>query len=429
MSFMLTVAYSHTLVASRRRKEFSELIMTLENGTLQRKHIVLIALCYLVFILFALYGSGFGANVPVMMAHYNISFARQGFIITMQSLGGLIASTFIALFGERYNKFNAIFVGVLLFGIGAAAIGLAPPYTILIFLFMLCGAGAITADSVINAMIPELFPKHKKTLISWLHAFFSLGSMGAPIFVTMLVNPAVPLSFTGPYLFTGAMLICTAIFFLISTRSMIAGSPYANMASAKKRVAENPAEIFKTKKAWLFFIASFLYFSFSSCIASWLPSYCMEIGIDFSTAGLMLTMYFIGSVTMRFCGPLVLKFFTMRFAYILFSLISTILLITALFVENQAVMMVLIAGGGFMQGSCVSILVLMCMEAFPKRMASASSLTLIAACLAALIMPFAMGTLAELTGFRTPLILICSFLALSALPIFIVSKPNFQIRQ
>ena len=181
--------------------------MELKDGRLQKRHILLITLGYLGFILYALHINGFGANAPVMMSYYKIDAAEQGFILTMQAIGGLAALIYISLHGERYNKINAFFLGILLFGLSSVFSGFAPSYFILIFLFMIMGAGFSTADAMMNGIIPELFPKYKNTLLPWLHAFFGVGAMTAPMFVTIIVNPDIPSTFTRPFITIGSLLI------------------------------------------------------------------------------------------------------------------------------------------------------------------------------------------------------------------------------
>ena len=125
---------------------------------------------------------------------------------------------------------------------------------------------------------------------------------------------------------------------------------------------------------------------------------------------------------MRFSGPLILKITTPRTGYLMFTLISAILAVTAILVENVTLMMVLLALSGFMQGSNVAFLVLMCTATFPERIASASSLPFIAASLAAMTAPLCMGAMADHTGFSFPLIIGCALLALSVVPIILIKR-------
>jgi len=216
--------------------------------------------------------------------------------------------------------------------------------------------------------------------------------------------------------------VVVAFIFFIAGKRVIPKTPYSDMEKIRKRVSENPAEVFRDKKAWLILAASFMYFTYQIGIVNWLPSYCLEIGMDFGTSGGMLTAFFLGSLIMRFCGPLILKKMTAMKAYVLFSLLSAAITMAALFITMPMVMMPLLIIGGFMQGSSVAFLFLMAVEAFPHRAASASSLVLIAVNIGAMTAPLWMGFIAQYTGYRLPLMLICISLALSVLLVILINR-------
>ena len=80
------------------------------------------------------------------------------------------------------------------------------------------------------------------------------------------------------------------------------------------------------------------------------------------------------------------------------------------------------AAAGFMQGSSVATFILMCCETFPGRTASASSLATLASSVATLTAPLWMGAMAESTGFRIPLLLVCAMLVLSVILVVWVGR-------
>ena len=392
--------------------------MKLTDGRIPAKHIVFLSLAFCGYVINALYFNGFGTIAPVMMEFYQITPARQGLVLTMQSIGSLIMLVYMGLHGERYNKINLYSVATLLFGALCLVIGFALPYAVIIMLFLVSGGLASVTDVMVNGMIPELYPKQKNTLLPLLHAFFGVGAMVSPIIITTMASPDDPPSFIRPFLLIGALAVCLAVVFLIIKKLIIPDTPYADMSAVRKQVSDNPAEIFKTKKAWLLLGAGALYFSFQIGHMSWLPSYGQELGMDFSTSGSMLTAFFSGSLVMRFCSPLILRKITARKAYILLSLLGAAIVSAAHFMQNPSMMIALLAIGGFMQGSCVAFLVLMSADTFPHRVASASSLTFIAAGVAAMTAPLWMGAIAEHIGFRIPLLMVCALIAISA---FLVS--------
>jgi len=393
-----------------------------KEGVFIKKHIIFILSTYCAYIVYAFYFNGFGTNAKVMMEHYNITETQQGFILTMQSVGALIMGVYLGLHGERFNKIYVAALGILMLGASGIVIGIAPPYILLIFLVMVSGAGFSALDVMLNGMIPELFPNRKNTMLPILHAFFGSGAMISPILITTMVNPDIPATFTRPFMLIGALGVFVFLIFFITGKRTVPETVYADIAEIKKRVSDSPAEIFRTKTAWILLAAGFLYFTFQVGIISWLPTYCQEIGMDFDTSGRMLTAFFAGSLVMRFCGPLILKKMKVCNAYIFFSILSSAAITVAILATAPAVMMTLLVIGGFLQGSAVAFLFLMCAEAFPHRVASASSLVTIAVNLAAMTAPLWMGRIAEFTGFRLPLLLVCASMFLSVLLVMMVRK-------
>ena len=195
-----------------------------------------------------------------------------------------------------------------------------------------------------------------------------------------------------------------------------------------RSVSENPAEIFKEKKAWVFFVAAFLYITFQLGTNMWLPTYAMQnVDADFKTAGLMLTAFFAPALPMRFLTPLLLRRIPKPTFFTMFGLIAAALMLVVYNIQSIPAMFVLIACVGFAQGSIVVVLIMMCIEAFPERSASATSLVTIASGVSTLTGPLWMGGLAEITGFRLPMIMISCSLAAAALVIFFQNRANKSV--
>ena len=60
---------------------------------------LLAALCFALFLLYGVYFNAFGANAESMMAFFGITESRQGFVMTIQSLGGIVMTVLLGLFG------------------------------------------------------------------------------------------------------------------------------------------------------------------------------------------------------------------------------------------------------------------------------------------------------------------------------------------
>lgn len=87
---------------------------------------LLAALCFALFLLYGVYFNAFGANAESMMAFFGITESRQGFVMTIQSLGGIVMTVLLGLFGERLHKLYGLLAGAVLVGVAGVTIGTMP---------------------------------------------------------------------------------------------------------------------------------------------------------------------------------------------------------------------------------------------------------------------------------------------------------------
>ncbi len=403
------------------------------TGKLNGRHLLFIALSFATYFVYAVYFNTFGTDASVMMDYFNITEAQQGLIITAQSIGCISTAIFIALMGERHNKINIIALGLLIFSaacllIGAIPafgdrVGVGPAYNLILLLTLTAGVGYTLMDILMNSVITDVYPTRKKTLQPIVHAFYGSGSMLAPLFVTAVVNPGLPRTFSMPFLITGFAAVAVFILYTITGKSILKDTPYFDKAKLMRRKNENPAEVFKTKTSWLFMAAGILYFTFQIGIASWLPTYSMQqVGVSFETSGMMSTAFFGGALVMRFLGPLFLRKMSPRAVFNVFGIISGVLMLAAVFTEDLTAMITLVALSGFMQGSSVVTFIMICCETFPHRTASASSIYALAAAAASMTAPWWMGEIAGRMGFQVPMVMICVCMLASVLLIFLQGR-------
>ena len=395
-----------------------------QDAKITGRHGLFIAASFASFFLFAVPHTIHGSNAPVMMEYYGITAAQQGFVVTMQSVGGIAAALFVSLRGERYNKINVIALGVIIICLSCAAVGLVPAYRMLVLIVVVLGIGNSFVDVMMNGVIADVYPGKKNTLLPITHGFFVLGAMFSPMFVGFTVDPDAPVSFAYPFRIICIGAVAIFLLYFLSSRRIMAETPYVKMDAMKRRATENPAEVFKTKKAWIFLAAAIMYITFQYGTNMWLPTYAIRnVGADFQTGALMVTAFFAPALAMRFLTPFLLRRIPPRTFYSVFGWIAAALMLAALSVKSIPILFILIVAVGFVQGSIIVVLILMCTEAFPDRTASASSIVSLASGIATLTAPFWMGSLSDHTGFLIPMIMITCCLAASSLVIFLGAGP------
>lgn len=404
----------------------------MKENKLGASKILLVALCFMSFLLYGVYFNCFGANTTVIMSFFGISESGNGAILTVQAVGCIILAVFLGLNGERINKISGIAAGLLILGAASLLIGLIPRlapsggYPLMLGFSLLAGVGYITIDLLMNGVIADVFPRRKNTFLPYVHAFYGIGAMLAPLFVTLLVRPDAPESFALPYLVVGIVSILACGLIVLAGRRVLPETPYADMSEIRSRAKGNPAEIFRDKRAWLYLITCFLYQTFQTGMTTWFPVYCANrLEYSFESAAFMVTLYFLGALAMRFLSPVVYRKISVRSFYVASLLVSGALFFLFLLLSpSPAVARVIIVVMGLLQGASIPALVILCCETFPERTASASSVIVFASALATLIVPAAIGQLIQSAGYLLPMLIITACLFLSVLTISIVKRSD-----
>ncbi len=345
--------------------------------------LALLLLCFAGFALYGMYYNSFGANAEVTMAYLGIDEVRNGAIMSVQSVGCLAVAVFLGLFGERLNKILALAVGLGLLGAAGLCIGLMPwlaggSYALMLGFSLVAGLGFISIDLLTNSVVADVFQGNKNRVLPYVHAFYGGGAMLAPVFVTALVSPERPaLAVTG-----------------VRIRG---GTPYADMSEIRRRARQNPAEIFKESRAWLFLLSGFMNLAFQTGLTTWLPRYCSEVrDIGFTASGLIVTAYFTGALVMRLLSPLAYAKLGVRRFYRGSLLTSAVLYVLFLLLPMPYWAAAGVVGVmGLLQGATVPTLVIICCDAFPERTASASSIIVFGVSLASLVSPVLMGRIMQ----------------------------------
>jgi fucose permease len=382
-----------------------------------------LALCFVAFILYSMYFNGFGTNSPAIMGFFGIDEAANGLILTVQALGCIAMTVLLGLFGERLNKISGIAWGLLVMGAGGVLVGLIPVlspnggYLLMMAFSLVAGIGFTTIDLLMNGLVADVFPERKNTLLPFVHGFYGLGAMLAPVFVTAVVEPSVPSQFARPYLAIGAAALCAFVLMALAGRRARAHTPYADMSAIRARARSNPAEVFADLRAWLYLLVCLMFQAFQLGLTTWFPGYCREVlSFSYENSALMLTLYFLGILAMRFVSPLIYKKISVRLFYIATVASSSVLFLLFLFIRpSLGLSGALIAIIGFLHGSAVPSQVILCCDTFPQRTASASSILLFAVSTATFVVPAALGRVIGVSGYLPPMLIITACLVLSVL--------------
>lgn len=387
-----------------------------------RGRALLFALCCAGFALYGMYCNGFGTNAEATMSYFGIDEVKNGAILTVQSFGCLAAAVVLGLFGERLNKIYALAAGLVLLGAASLCTGLIPDiapgaYSMMLGFALAGGVGYISVDLLTNSLIADVFGDGKNRVLPYAHAFYGGGAMIAPVFVTALVTPELPGSFARPYLLIGIAAVLVGVVLAAAGRGAVPETPYADLTAIRRRARQNPAEIFREGRAWIFLLSAFMNLCFQNGMTTWLPRYCSEVrGYDFTSAGLMVTVFFLGALIMRLLSPLAYAKIGPRRFYRGALLSSAVLFLAFLLVPMPDWAAALIIGVmGLLQGATVPTLVIICCDAFPQRTASATSIVVFGVSLASMVSPAAMGAVIASAGAQAAMLSVTACIVVAAL--------------
>ena len=183
------------------------------------------------------------------------------------------------------------------------------------------------------------------------------------------------------------------------------------MAALRERATENPAEVFRDKRAWLYILCCFLYLCFQNGLTAWLPQFCMhELNFAYHDSAMLATLYFLGALMMRLLAPVIFRKITVKNFYVITIAASAVFFALFLVLRPELwAARIMIALIGFLQGASVPAMVILCSDAFPGRSASASSVIVLSVSLAAMVSPGLMGLIIRSGSYMgaMSMILIC----------------------
>ena len=371
----------------------------------------LLATFFSAWIVYAIFLSLYGSEATVMMGFLGINTTQQGFLSTIQGIGGLGVAMLCVFLGERMSKLWMIGFGIALLSAGSLATVFGVDFIQVTMFALVAGIGYTFMDIMENAAAVEIFPKKTKTVLPTLHMTFGIGAVIGPFFATWIVDPNVLSSFTRPFLVVAIAGFAVLALFIVAARRMTAGQKTQEKVKAVQ--TKNPGSIFKYPAAWVMLAAGILYFSFQRGLMSWYPTYLIDsANVSFQLSGLILTLFFVGSLAARIASPFLFNRFSILKLCVLLTALSGVCMIASialapLFV-NVAVGLVI--AGGVLQGAFVASFVFLICEMFPGKAASASGVVMISINLGGITAPLWMGWMAGQIGFTLPLYIIFAML-------------------
>ena len=325
-----------------RKVNVSEVIA---NSKLNGRYIAIFLVCLFVIIFNGYNQSIYGISLPSMMAdgellnEMNMSAeqatAMFGNIASMTLLGMFIGSLVFGAIADRIGRVKAMILGLILFCVGDAMIGIAHSGTMITICRLVAGFGMAGVVPICIPTVTEYSPlKNRTVLSSWCTSGVPLGAIFTPL-ICLALLPAI--GWRNMYL-TCLIPLVTIIFIVwLVPESMerlvaqgknekirsilgklvpdfettpedeyVTASREAGMAKSSVKDLFTEGRSLTTILFWVAFFCSMM---FTYALQTWLPSMLVASGREVSNALIFTFVYAAGSVPfILMTGPLTKRF-------------------------------------------------------------------------------------------------------------------------
>lgn len=153
-----------------------------------------LALCFFTFIVIGSNGGAIGVLLPSQIAQYNVNKAQISFIFLTGTFGYLIGAFSTGFLTERLGRRAFLMTGASLYSLAAAAFLLRPPLILFMVALFVIAFGEALLDAGSNAYIASL--PNNTAFLNYLHAFFGLGALLGPVFVSLVLESGLSWNFS-----------------------------------------------------------------------------------------------------------------------------------------------------------------------------------------------------------------------------------------
>lgn len=294
---------------------------------------------------------------------------------------------------ERLGRRPVLAVAVLVTGLGAAGLGLAPTWAPFLGAALLAGAGAGCLDGGVNGLVLDVFRDGRGRAMNLLHMSFSVGALAAPLVVGSLVEGGVP--WQAIAVGTGAVVSSLAAAYVLVP--MPSGRRAMQAATSRLPAAtRSHGRTLVTGPLLLLGIAIAAYVACEVGVSSWLVRLLDPAPL--TTATLALSLYWAGLAF----GRLVSSAVADRFDHLRFTigsaLATSVLIAAAVLIPSLPLSIAAFAAAGVASGPVFPMIVAIGGERYRERSAAVAGSLVGMAVIGSTIYPPMMGFLSVTVG-------------------------------
>lgn len=238
-----------------------------------------------------------GATLPELRARFGFDIAQGGTLISLLFLPQIPMSFIAGPLIDRFGKKPVLVSGSLLCAVALASISMAPSYHVLAMLVFVVGLAGSCINSGSNTLVPDLYPENPSAALNLANSFFSLGTVGFPVLVTLMARRFG----VGP-----ALVLVGASNAIPGLLSLTQKFPAALSKGGLDWTLIRSALV--NKSVLLLALVIFLYSSLEASTAGWLRTYFeQQFSSSARTSGLVLVSFFSAMLVGRLAASEITK--------------------------------------------------------------------------------------------------------------------------
>ena len=352
-----------------------------------------------------------GSVLNDMMLHYQMNLDRGGMMSFFQFLGGIAAIIIVAGISDRMKKPFLLILAFALTSLVLLGIGVRPPLTLFMILYLMMGATLGIIDMSNNAVLNDLFPDNRDTALSVLHGVCGLGAAGIPLITAVIGTGNWGQIYRSvAFVICGIMLMQLIIYLRVRPGSAgnTAAKKHASRLSDKEKTAGNSSPVFRNPYVWIAAASVICYGASQGGITVWGVKYCKDIFPDKSAlaCAMALSLYWFGTMIGRLGVALIpaLRRITSRTLVVRGGILAGAALFACIISGRYLLLMAGILAFGILNAAVLPRIISMMADWYPEKTGLVSGIACISLYLGLAVVPLLMGEIADKAGL-TPMMI------------------------
>jgi fucose permease len=375
---------------------------------------MLILAAILAIFVYGIIAAMFGTTIPALAKEFTLSDSQAGFIFTAYALGLTIASISVGPLIDNKGKKVGLLLGLGLVAAALYGLATASSYDLTIAFAVLLGLGGGIIVTGANALVSDINPAKRGSVMNGLNLFFGLGGMVTPLLASDLLGGDRVKVF---YFAAALATITLAVHFM--TKMPAPTGERGFKAGEMGSLLSQPV---------LYLLAAFL-FLYVACevgVWNWLAKHLIAQGLPEATALRILSFGFaLGILLGRVAvAPVLIKVpaATVTLASAVLMAITTYAMLQT---NDPTSAGVAVFFAGIAMAPVFPTTLAMVGGAFPNRTATAMGIVITCGWIGLLVSSPIIGSVAGTSGLRTALLLLPGFSVLMVI-VNLVLRPMLK---